>query len=414
MRVGFGQVVLPVPTGTPMGGYAFRDGTSDGVLDDLRVTAITWYDGDRRVALALVDVVCVNADLCRAARAAVPDVDVLWVAASHTHAGPETGCVPGGAATPEPWRAELTARIVAAVEAARRAERDADGLAYAGRLRGVGSVRSHVTGTPAVPLDVVEVVAAGRRVGVLAVLPVHPTVLPAANLGVSADLTGAVRRALADRFGAGTWVAVATGAAGDISTRHARQGQDQRELARLGGVAADRCVELLAGTGRPAWSADSRLDTRSATVRLAPKPRTDTAAVLDGAAGALAAARTGGDEAAARVAAGNLDGARFAAEYGTGGAAVDAEVGAWRIGPLAVAALPGEPFLALADRVRADRPAPTLVLGYANAYPGYLPTSDAYRTDQYEVLVSAVAAGGGERLADRAADLIADLDGSAQ
>ncbi|NUR50757.1 MAG: hypothetical protein HOV71_21725, partial [Hamadaea sp.] len=219
MRVGFATQTLTVPPGTPMGGYAFREGTSTGTLDPLSVSAITWFDGVHRFALALVDAICVNADLTRAVRDVVSEVDVLWLAASHTHAGPETGCVPGGTVTPPDWLAILTATVADTVATACQAETEASGRVHSGPLHGVGAVRSHPTGDSSVPLDVVEVVAGDRRAGVLVVLPVHPTVLPSRNLLVSADLTGAVRRALADRLGTGTWIAVATGAAGDISTR---------------------------------------------------------------------------------------------------------------------------------------------------------------------------------------------------
>ncbi|NUO56695.1 MAG: hypothetical protein HOV78_08525, partial [Hamadaea sp.] len=249
MRVGFATQTLTVPPGTPMGGYAFREGTSTGTLDPLSVSAITWFDGVHRFALALVDAICVNADLTRAVRDVVSEVDVLWLAASHTHAGPETGCVPGGTVTPPDWLAILTATVADTVATARQAETEASGRVHSGPLHGVGAVRSHPTGDSSVPLDVVEVVAGDRRAGVLVVLPVHPTVLPSRNLLVSADLTGAVRRALADRLGTGTWIAVATGAAGDISTRRTRQAQDAAELGRLGAIVADRCVELLDKAG---------------------------------------------------------------------------------------------------------------------------------------------------------------------
>jgi hypothetical protein len=50
------------------------------------------------------------------------------------------------------------------------------------------------------------------------------------------------------------------------------------------------------------------------------------------------------------------------------------------------------------------------VLGYANGYPGYLPTEGAYTQPRYEVLAAAAAPGSGERLAGIAADLLTDLD----
>jgi len=410
MRVGFGTSVLGVPGGTPMGGYTFREGASSGTLDPLRITALTWSDGTHRAALALADVICVNADLTRAVRAAVSGVDVVWLAASHTHAGPETGCVPGGAATPAVWLDRVTSGVVSAVDQATSVEVDTHGRVYTGLLRGVGAVRSQVAGEAIVPLDVIEVIAAGRRAGVVVVLPVHPTVLPAQNLLASADLIGAVRHALSDRLGSGVWVAVATGAAGDISTRHTRRAQDPAELSRLGDIVADRCLELLAGPATRGWSPESVMSWRSRTVGLRPKPPVDGGTLVAAAAAAFDTVRGTPDPVAARIAEGNLDGARLAATLAAPVADIEAEVAALRIGRLTLAALPGEPFLSLAEGLRQARAEPAVVLGYANSYPGYLPPASAYQSATYEVLAAAVAAGSGERITRIAAELIARLD----
>jgi len=410
MRVGFGTSDLSVPDGTAMGGYTFREGAASGLLDPLRITALTWYDGTRRAALALADVICVNADLTRAVRAAVSGVDVLWLAASHTHAGPDTGCVPGGAPTPAGWLDPITSGVVTAVERAKAVEVGTHGRVHTGILRGVGAVRSQVVDDAIVPLDVIEVIAAGRRAGVVVVLPVHPTVLPAQNLQVSADLTGAVRRAMSDRIGPGVWVAVATGAAGDISTRHTRRAQDPAELSRLGAMVADRCLELLGGPMTSAWSLGSVLSWRSQTVGLRPKPPVDGGALVAAAAAAFDTVRWAPDPVAARIAEGNLDGARLAAQLAAPVAGIEAEVAALRIGRLTLAALPGEPFLSQAEELRQARAEPAVVLGYANGYPGYLPPAAAYQAATYEVLAAAAAAGSSEQTMRVAAELIAALD----
>lgn len=410
LKVGFGTSALGVPDGTLMGGYAFRTGVSAGILDPLRITALTWYDGARRAALVLADTICVNSDLTRAVRAALPDVDLVWLAASHTHAGPETGCVPGGGPTPAGWLEHLTAGAVAAVNRARVTEAGSHGRFHTGTVDGVGAVRSDTAGEPLVPVDLIEVSSAGRRSGLIVVLPVHPTVLPAANLMVSADLTGAVRRALSAQVGPGVWVAVATGAAGDISTRHTRQGQDTAELDRLGRRVAEHCLELLGKPATAGWSTGSQLSWRGRAVELRPKPRPDDDVLVDAASAALADARSAGDPAAVRVAEGNLDGARLTAIVEPPDR-IEAEVGVLRIGRLTLTALPGEPFLATAEELRRDRTDPMVVLGYANSYPGYLPPMAAYDGSGYEVLAAAVAPGAAEWVARAAADLATELDG---
>lgn len=433
MRVGHGSAELPVPDGTPMGGYIDRPGPSTGLADPLSVSAVTWSDGGSRFALAIADVICVNEDLAgRARRAAGCE---LWLAASHTHAGPETGCVPGGGPTPEPWLDRITEAVRTAVRRAIEAERPCEGMAYRGELHEVGADRSRPGAPAVVPLDLIAV-RDGGLAGLLVVLPVHPTVLPAANRLVSADLVGAVRASLRRRLGEDVWVAVATGAAGDISTRHTRRGQDAAELRRLGELVADRCAELLAGPGTPLWqaaptgiasagptgisgAASTGIASAGATgisgaattgiswatrrLTLEPAATTaDEAALLAGYERAAAS----GDPVATRLARSRLEGlrARTAPPVPTG---VDVNVA--RLGGLALAGLPGEPFLAVAERV-ADRPGePTVVLGYVNGYPGYLPTAAAYRRAEYEVLASQVAPGSAELIAETARTLLEEL-----
>ncbi|MEV4159374.1 hypothetical protein [Nonomuraea dietziae] len=403
MSVGYGSAGLTVPEGAPMGGYLDRRGPSAGTLDPLEVAVVTWSDGERRFALAVADLVCVNDDLAERAREAAGCE--LWLAATHTHAGPETGCVPGGGPTPEPWLDLVAEAVRTAVHRAVDNERPSEGVALRGDLRGVGADRSRPQAEAVVPLDVIAV-RDGGLAGVVVVLPVHPTVLPAANLLVSADLAGAVRRALRERLGPGVWVVVATGAAGDISTRHTRRGQDAAELDRLGAVVAGRCLDLLTDAdGGRVWAAGSRVGTARRRIALA---RAAVAADAESLAADLERAEAAGDPVSARLARSRVEGllARHtpAAEAG----AIDAEVGVARVGGLALVGLPGEPFLAVADQIAESASCPAVVLGYVNGYPGYLPTADAYRRTEYEVLASQVAEGSAEQLAATALALLAE------
>ncbi|MEV4243370.1 hypothetical protein AB0J63_08150 [Streptosporangium canum] len=433
MRVGYGAARLPVPPGTPMGGYLDRPGDSAGELDPLQVGVITWSDGRRRFALAVADVICVNDDLSRQARQAVSATCELWLAATHTHAGPETGCVPGGGPTPQPWRDRIVEATRTALARATAAERPARGSAHQGGLRDVGAARGMPSAEPLVPLDVLAVRdPAGRLEGVLVVLPVHPTVLPPDNLLVSADLTGAVRGAVRARLGPDAWVLVAAGTAGDISTRHTRRGQDAAELDRLGGLVADRCAELLdAAPAAEAWTPGSVIGWASRRCSLARGSSVaDPHALLAELRAAHERSRAAGDATATRMALSRLEGARLLTEAapepapgtaGTGAArppagkppapaSITTEVSAVRLGGLALAALPGEPFVATGEDVRRTRPDPTFVLGYVNGYPGYLPAAAAYAGQEYEVLAGRVAPGSAEYLATTVADLLHDLD----
>ncbi|GAA0934123.1 hypothetical protein [Nonomuraea longicatena] len=409
MKVGYGHADLPVPEGTELGGYIDRPGPSAGTLDPLQVAVVTWFDGERRFALATADLICVNADLAERVRASVDDAEV-WLAASHTHAGPETGCVPGGGATPAAWTERVSGAVRAAVRRAVDGERSSDGTLHRGTLTGVGADRSRPEASPSVPLDVVAVWDDSGLAGVVVVLPVHPTVLPASNVLVSADLVGAVREALRARLGAGTWVVVATGAAGDISTRFTRRGQDARELTRLADLVASRCATLLTRPGEPAWSDswDDRASVRTGGRVTFARARRELARAVPAAdADALAAdyERVKDDPVAARLALSRLHGVRARPTETPSEATITAEVGVARIGALGVVGLPGEPFLGVAEAVQEGQ-GPVVVLGYVNGYPGYLPTAQAYARAEYEVLASAVAPGSAERLVETARHLL--------
>lgn len=253
MRIGHGQVCLQVPLGTRLGGYAARTGASTGTLDQLEVHAVTISAGNSRFAWLVADLPAVNTDLAEplAARLAgnlQTRPELVWLSATHTHSGPETGCRPGGGRTPPEWHEQvLTAGDLAAGNAL-ATEAPAELTVHTGLINDVGGQRSGALPRQNVPVTVLAARAHGRICGVVVVLPVHPTVLGADNLLVSADLTGAVRRAVAARLGC--WAVVATGAAGDVSTRPHRRNQQPDELARLAFLAADQVVALTTPPGR--------------------------------------------------------------------------------------------------------------------------------------------------------------------
>ncbi|MFC0527442.1 hypothetical protein [Phytohabitans kaempferiae] len=411
VRVGHASAALDVPLGSPLGGYAARPGPATGTLDRLEAHALTIHSGGRRLAWVVLDTPYAHADLAAAVAALLPGTDV-WVSATHTHAGPETSCLPASPVTPERWLAEIPPVAAAAVEAATAAERDVRLSLHRQRLAGVGGQRSGARPRRTVPVDVLrfEHADSGGLAGLLVVLPVHPTVMPADNLLVSADLSGAVRRALAARLGPGTFAVVATGAAGDISTRPHRHAQTPAECDRLGGLVADAVVRGLRRP--PRATAAGPLTVARERLALPPKPATATPELARRLERRLERARRAGDAVAVRTAWTALQAAqlaqlepaladpacaisvvRLAAEPGVAG------------GGLSLVGLGAEPYLDLAARLDGLVDHPTVLIGYTNGYLGYLPVRGAYRRPDYEVLRSPVAAGSAERVVDRAAEL---------
>lgn len=403
MRVGHGSAPLPVPDGTPLGGYADRAGSSSGVLDELQVDCVT-FDG--RFALVVAEVVCINEDLAADVRVAV-GLEEVWVCATHTHSGPDIGCVPGGGATPPAWRERIASAAAAAASAALDAELECAAELHTGELHGIGSPRGDDTAAARVSLDAIEFLTAdGALRGVLAVVPVHPTVLPATSTAVSGDLTAATRRAVHARLGM-PWTVVATGAGGDISTRRTRRAQTREECERLGTDTAAQLAALLDTPATPLWPADAadwsarrravslpvreqdpaelgalreRLEREQTALAAAP----DSVAAFD--AGAPSRPDTAPLAPAARTLATALQGIDIAQRRPAWGAELPVALSAARLGRLRLLGIGGEPFHSFADDLRgAD---PTVVLGYCNGHVGYLPDAAAYAHAGYEVLSS--------------------------
>jgi hypothetical protein len=404
MRIGHGSAELPVVPGEPLGGYADRsDGVVD-VLDPLEVHVVTFADGSHRFALVTADLVCVNTDVVASVRTALGrrlPVDSCWVAATHTHASPEAGCVPGGGPTPPAVADRLVECAVEAAEAAIAAE-------VHGRLRparalipGLAGRRSNsVDSAVDVPVDALLCTVRGGVDGVLAVCPVHPTILSADNNRVSADLNGGIRRALT---GTGRWAVVATGAAGDISTRHTRRSREVDEIGRLGRLTADQVDKTLpAPPDEPVTEAIT--SPVSQVVRLEPKRAAEVERLL-----AEPLSMHAVDERSQWVL---RQGRQIAADLASRQRVepYEIDVQAIGLGAVTLVAVPAELYLELGEQIRSRAGLDghdVVVLGYTNGYLGYLPTQHA--PTGYETYVSPVTGGSGETVVEAAVDAVSRL-----
>ena len=383
MRIGHGRAPLPVPEGTPMGGYAARVGGAAGVLDPLGVDCLSIAGDHGRLVLVVAEILCIDAALAEAVRervAAAVGGDI-WVCATHTHSGPEVGGLAGPA--PLEWRRAVADAAAAAADAAVATERELAGRLHTGVVEGVASPRGDDAAEACVTVDVLACTDAHGDVrGVLAVLPIHPTVLPASSNVISGDLAGAIRSRLAREF---EWAVVATGAAGDFSTRRTRRAQTPEECRRLGEVAAEQLVALVRDAGKPMWEAsDGSVAAEQGSIAL-PAYRREEAELVELRARVTAAQEDARDAAEARTLATALQGIAIAERAPDAARDVPIELAAARIGRLELFAVGAEPFHSFADALR-----PAVCLGYANGHAGYLPDAAAYASPGYEVLASAL------------------------
>ena len=419
---GWATAEFTPPTPCWMGGYAARTLPAESTHDGLFAHAFALGGPSAPLVLIVCDVIWVRASLVAAVREriheSIPDATV-WVSATHTHSGPDTG---GQVlASPHARDEALEARIITAcAQAATAAVRHMRQVRFAwatGEITGVATNRDHPDASAEVELDLLCCYTADTSSGpdvpvyptaIFGSFPCHPTVLGAENRALTADLPGAFRRHLRALYGPDTWVSIATGAAADISTRHIRRQQSFDELDRLAEVFVRQALVLI-DAAKPLSVTHPR--PQSALVELDRKelpPRAtlerqecvlQSRLVVERAAGHLSEARTlettlQGLHGMARLAdvLPNLD--------------LRVEIVAAEAGRFRLVGIPGELYNRLGTEIRHASTYPTLLLGYTNGYIGYLPTREAYEQMDYEVLMSPHAPGSGEHVRDVACALL--------
>lgn len=94
MRVGVASAAITPPSGIELAGYAFRNRPAEGAWDELTVQVMVIEHDGVCVGLVTADVIWFDAawsnEVRRACMAADPTLADVWLAASHTHGGPQT------------------------------------------------------------------------------------------------------------------------------------------------------------------------------------------------------------------------------------------------------------------------------------------------------------------------------------
>ena len=411
LRAGAAAVVVDVEFGTPLSGYAAREG---GAIDT--------HDPCTARALAVEDTCWVAVDVCGLDRATCASVagavglpdGHLVVTATHTHSGP--ACTPGRLGGDDP---RTRARVVdAAVGAATGALANRVPVRlWWSSVPGAGvAVDRRAPARPVdPPIDLLRLVGEdGDVVGWLVGYPCHPVVLAADNRSVSADYVWALRAVL-EAQAPGSVAVFVPGTCGNVNNGHAAEASyTSAPLAGRTFAEAERIGRHLAQTALAGQSteldATQAVEVRQATVELALAPLDTeppatlaeqwTAELVDAEPGRAALLRAWLEWARRRT-------DRDALAY-------PAVVTAVRWGGLWVVGVPGEPFLSFADGLRRRVDGPVLVTGYTGDCPGYLPDAEAYAQGGYEVadahryygMPAPFARGSAERLLEAAVELV--------
>ena len=362
MKAGSASVDITPPVGAPMACFPVVRGEqprrAEGVHLPLLANALVLSDGKSTVGLCSSDLSMIHHVDVEEIRSRVgeeiPELGgpPLIIAATHTHSGPENTYLFGAEPGDEMIR-ELNSRIAAAVVRAARSLRDAT-LSVAGgtldlshnrRVTGEDGrsrmVMEREPGTTEGPVDrdleVLTCESAGRTLGILCNWTAHALTLGPQNRLFSPDYPGAARQEI-QRLFPEAGVLFMNGAAGNVHPHRCMQ-NDPGLTGQIGASVGSEVLRLIEDA-RPVPNPE--LQPASHTLRFPNRMDPDRE--------------------------------------------VEVEISCLRIGPVLFAFVPGEVFVefALEFKRRVDFEH-VFFVGYANGWPGYIPTRKAYETGGYGV-----------------------------
>lgn len=383
---GYADVVVTPDIPCPLVGYGVYLGrTADGVLDDLKVRALYVRDADGSgcmiLAHDLIGYTVEHADRVRGLVAASCGLrrEAVLLSFTHTHSGPPSMELRGMGKTDDGYLARLER---ATIDAAARAASDARPASLRWNVEEIEPIGFNRVAGLLEPLDTrlghLALERADHTV-YLANYSCHPVTL-GRNAEVSADFPGRFCRAVEAR---GNRCLFVQGFCGDVDPfrNKVRWGAGTVEdIDYYGAHLASRLVKSDAGAKAVAQPRVSALEER---VSLPVQPM-DAALVESGAGRLRHAFRT--------IEADKVE--RFVKEWRAEALASLPALAAHpaldgipvqvlALGPVLLAALPGEIFCQLGITLRRQIPG-LLPLGYANGNVGYIPTASAFeRSEDY-------------------------------
>ncbi len=399
LEAGVARTTISPPTGTYLIGYADRTAGCNAIHDDLSATALVLDDGETRLALVTLDMLCLNEHVVEriheqlATEGAFTRENVM-ICCSHTHAGP---IAYADRRSRRRRRRVIDSLVEKIVYVTRDAERTRERVsAFSGRGDAQIAVNRRektpdgkvVLGVnPDGPVDrslnLLELRSeTARPVVTLVNFACHGTVLGPRNRGVSADWPGVMRREVEAATGAPCMFL--QGAAGDLNPAHEWGNNDLAAIDRLGRLAAGSVLPVLMNGMSPLNATPLRAARER--IWLPTVPRLD------------ANGRELNYKQIARRLAGvptflvdRLLNARYpwktVSRIGENGyPELALEVQAFRLGECAILAHGAETFNEIGQTIKRESPIPhTLFAAYTNGCIGYLPTAQAHSEGGYEV-----------------------------
>jgi len=415
LKIGVASETITPFLDIPLVGYYYPR-MPDGVHDDLHAKALVIDDGHDQIVLVACDLVGLPREAAAEARRQISarfkiPADHILISATHTHTGPEP--VPNYVSNLGHWIADsvLTAEGKKQQALLWVATEQEPVLAHNRRyLMKDGTVQTNPgflnpkVVRPVGPID--------PRVGVLfAEDEKHNPMMTWVNYAMHLDTVGGtwissdyayyLARTLAEVKGADMLTTFTIGAAGDINHWDVQRPGPQR-----GFETAQKLGETLAGDVVKAYTHLQALDSVrvkavSETIQL-PLHEITEQEVKDSEKIVAQPPPMGVDFTLDRVKA-----EKVMQVYKRKGQALQAEIQVLTVGPVAFVGIPGEYFVELGLRIQKESPFPyTFIVELANGELGYIPTQRGFEEGGYEPTSTPMAPGSGEKMADKAIELL--------
>jgi Neutral/alkaline non-lysosomal ceramidase, N-terminal len=413
LTAGFSKVCISPPLGAPLAGFAAREGVSQGIHDDLYARALILENAESAVAVVSVDVLALPSDFIARVRGEIqksiglPPKSVM-IASTHTHAGPVTITTffnPDESVDPV-YMDALARAIQESVTTAWEGRFPARVGVGVGHVEGVGVNRRSPDQRPVdEEIGIIKVEDEGGTTrAVFMNYACHPTVLGPDNLLVSGDFPAFAVEEIEDGIGPNGFAMFVNGTQGNISMGHSS------ELSAIGVITPGRTFERAAELGH--LLAEATRQTLS-SIKVADKPYISAASIpiklplknypsLEQTNRSLLEA----ENHLARVVTNDghhieeLRRAKSEHLYASitnfyarearslAGGLLPLELQGIRIDDAVFVAVPAEVFVEIGLQLKRIAPHRTFIVGIANGYIGYLPTTAAHADGGYEVVSS--------------------------
>ncbi len=419
LRAGVGKTDITPPLGTPLRGY-YNERLASNVHDPLFARALVIKDGKNTLVLVIVDNVDVAPMGFKAARERIqkdwniPASNIV-ISATHTHTGPEYW---------DEYEKMLAVKIHDAVKIAMQNLQPVVIKSGLGKEEDVSFHRRYLMkdGTvkfnpgvlnpdivrPMGPIDpdvgiLYFETLCGKPVAVLVNFAMHLDTVGGTE--ISEDYPYYIGKVLKKILGGQTMVFFGLGTCGNINHINVKSPETLKGFGRserIGYALAASVIKQL-----PALEQDSITSLKSGSETLYLKIPEYTKKQIEEAR-INSKKKTDHESSTPEI----REAMKILKIEKRKGKPIEAEVQVFGMGDIGIVALPGEIFVELGLEIKRRSPfRHTFILTLSNNSIGYIPNADAFQYGAYEVEVSRIIPGEGERLVESAVRLLEELKG---